>query len=437
MASHMILLPPDPLLRHVRAKTVRGWRKSRSRIRTEADVAAFMGRVAATDTFYGVARWGTPTRVGRADQAPVLVGCDLAFDFDAPPGRLGTAARAARLLHEAMRDEPYVLQPGYPAFTGQKGYRLVYTPTYGLPAQTTRRLLFLADQRRLLVDRLLRRLSPTQWRSVAASWDVAVTLNPFAVIRVLGTPHGRSGLASEPCDLSVHAAGINHGLGEPGRGCLHGLHPSPAPFFSCQCEASPSPRWEAPGGMMTGPALPPCAGGPQPQVDDWTGAPRDACAPVLFFADTVSRRRGTRVVFLTIPSPARSPTPSPPFAKRQTPPSVKSFLRRWTAGPGRRLGPLYLCEATDGSRYGLCLAVTQRRELLGLLRRLHDPLYHAVQRGRPVRKPWPLRVVAHTPNAAPQRGHSRAHAALLPPAIIPPITNWTVGRLHVEAGAAS
>ena len=403
----MIRLAPRPGWRHFRLNTRHGWKKVRRTISSAEALQTQIRRQQATDTYYSVSWWNKPQDVGDKYHLPRLLGSDLAFDVDAPKpvnaASLNWARRATLWLLHAMQQEPdYVLQPSYPAWTGGRGYRLVYTDTaLALPPDPSLRLAALQGRRIYLTQRLQQRMRLLPRRKAALvrrCWDKAITLNPLAVIRVLGTTHGTSGMTSDPVTVSqLRDKEWNHVY----------LWASASPTAMTWPE-HPTPQW--------------LGGVPQPQYLALAGPPPDARDPALFVTNEVMGHPGHFVPFFIIPECASSSVPAAK-AVHHLP-----LVRRWRQGPGRRLGPLYVVEAqTDRGRVlsAFCLTVCQRRELLGLYRRLCVPDYAVMASTGRARMRFPTGLVGTESLPVPNRGQSRSHARLLPPHAVPAAQQWT------------
>lgn len=199
--------------RHFRFKLEdKTWRKVPHKITNQEDFMRWVVALKGVDLYYGITSWLNPHKVsskmnttGYACANNVIIDNDLIFDIDAPEPITETVLDRARQsawnLYYAMKDEKeYEFQ--YCAFTGYKGFRLVYKDKgLQLPEDYRLRIEFIENRRKLFIEALLKKVSgqqkkDNQYYKLKTFFDKKITVNPMAVIRLIGSYHSTTGYQS-------------------------------------------------------------------------------------------------------------------------------------------------------------------------------------------------------------------------------------------------
>lgn len=202
--------------RHYRFRIHDGtWRSVKRHVKSLDELRANIIKLGGLDLYYSTSQWLNPKRVSAkggsgtyfvADN--LLLGNDLVFDIDAdsPWGlkELDKARKSANNIYEGMKFFPeYEFR--YFAFTGMKGFRLVYKKDGELPPEPRKRFDMLLQNRKLFIDSLLKickeKAPLAKFYSGDVFFDKEITLNPMCVIRLIGSIHSKTGFVS--CKLPV------------------------------------------------------------------------------------------------------------------------------------------------------------------------------------------------------------------------------------------
>ena len=177
------------------------FRKLKKQVRSAEELQSILARLAPLDVYYSVGRWLNPCSVGarppRSDDPQILpghysknlfLGADLAFDIDVPPLSRKNLASAQAITRNlvAFLSERYHLSPRYLAFSGGKGFHVVYDDIFhprdaADPLERERRV---KERRQELVREIL---------DEGIAIDGAVTKDTRRILRLPGTVNSRTG----------------------------------------------------------------------------------------------------------------------------------------------------------------------------------------------------------------------------------------------------
>jgi len=206
-------LPVDFKFKHFRFKLADGsWRKVKERISNIDDLKKQIIKIGALDIYYSTAYWLNPHKVSTkkgprhymvADN--VIFGQDLIFDVDAEEPLtdkgLDLARKSANNIYEGMKNYSDEYKFEYFAFTGLKGFRLVYSELDNdIPRNPHKRFDHLEKKRKVFIDKLLEYIEENkvnkQYYNIKTFFDEKVTINPMSVIRIIGSAHSTTGYIS-------------------------------------------------------------------------------------------------------------------------------------------------------------------------------------------------------------------------------------------------
>ena len=186
----------QPLRRQFRVRTMKDfWATSENKIGTVDKLQRFIERKQAKDVYYSTSSWLDPTNLPRLREKtkhyPVMLDHDVVFDIDVAPFSLQNIERARTYavdIYHIMK-EMHTYQFHYVAFSGSKGFHLVYKDLardkFSIPNPKEREEC-VREERHVLVDDLIAR---------GCVFDSKITSDTRRIIRVPGTFHGSTGWA--------------------------------------------------------------------------------------------------------------------------------------------------------------------------------------------------------------------------------------------------
>jgi len=189
-------LPSANQKRHFRFRLWDGsWRSSKRSIKTVEELQVALVKLGAVDAYYSTSKWMNPLKVSSKGTSGtywvadnLLLGNDLVFDIDRNFSLKGLEeARLATIkIYEGMKKfEDYEFKEA--AFTGSKGFRLIYSPKQiEFPPHPRKRIAYLEAHRKLFIERLRKEIGPIPF-------DHNITTNAMCVVRVLGTVNSNTG----------------------------------------------------------------------------------------------------------------------------------------------------------------------------------------------------------------------------------------------------
>jgi len=183
----------EPHRRQFRFHLRHGFRKLPRQVRSAEDLRRWLVRLAPLDAYYSVARWLSPTSVGpmpldRENMAANLfLGADLVFDIDVAPLSRSNLEKAQAIAREAIGhlDARFGSRPRYVAFSGGKGFHLVYDdpfPPQGV-ADPFERERIAAERRKELAEEML---------AASIAIDAPITCDTRRILRVPGTVNSKT-----------------------------------------------------------------------------------------------------------------------------------------------------------------------------------------------------------------------------------------------------
>jgi hypothetical protein len=214
------ILPPKTSWRHFRFRLAdKGWRKVPRKIQDIDELRRWIIKLGGLDLYYSTSCWLNPHKAAMMGKSGsyhiadnLLLHSDLVFDVDAkdPVGMktVDDARKSAYNIYCYMKQHTeYELQ--YVAFTGHKGFRLVYSfKGQELPATPGQRLDYIVNKRKTFIQQMLldvgEKPSLLHFRRTGVFFDKDITTNPMCVIRLLGSVHSTTGYISceiNPTDL--------------------------------------------------------------------------------------------------------------------------------------------------------------------------------------------------------------------------------------------
>ena len=211
--------PSDLRFRHFRVKTAKGeWIKVKRKIKDKEELINNIKALKGADIYYGTSTWLNPdklsTKEGRNSiTEAILLKNDLVFDIDCDePFCLETLEVARKItnnVYEAMKKytkEPYEFE--YCAWTGAKGFRLVYKDHAELnEADPQKRIALVTHNRKVFIAELTEYIEELKEKgkahNVTTNIDETITTNPLCVIRVLNTAHSKTGFLTQKIPISL------------------------------------------------------------------------------------------------------------------------------------------------------------------------------------------------------------------------------------------
>lgn len=115
--------------RHIRYVKGDLFIKAKKRFNKFSDLLKFLNRVGAEDSYYSVAKWLNPTRVGRREEedsfSTVFLGMDILFDIDGEGENLENKVEDAyEKMKELLSYAKGKFEINYLSFSGSKGFHL-------------------------------------------------------------------------------------------------------------------------------------------------------------------------------------------------------------------------------------------------------------------------------------------------------------------------
>lgn len=205
------IMPRHTNFRHFRFKlSDKSWRKVPEKISTKEELIKWIIKLGGCDIYYSITEWFNPHIVSAKGMSGtyfvadnLILNNDLVFDIDATEpvtlNRLDIARKSTYNIYEIMRRYVRQYELEYLAFTGLKGFRLVYKDrNIELPTNARERLDYIETKRNLFIDEIHEKLNRGKFGfyKVKSKFDEKVTTNVMGVIRVLGTVHSSTGYIS-------------------------------------------------------------------------------------------------------------------------------------------------------------------------------------------------------------------------------------------------
>jgi DNA primase catalytic subunit len=201
--------------RHFRFKQMNGktWRKVPERIKTKGELQKWILKLGGVDLYYSTSAWLNPQKVStKGDSGTYIVSDnlilwnDLVFDIDAKEPikerGLDLARKSTWNLYQGMKKYEDRFEFKYCAFTGYKGFRLVYQDKQTMPENARARLDYIENNRKIFIVKLLKDIKSASKKTklyfykLEPFFDEKITINPLCVIRVLGSVHSSTGFIS-------------------------------------------------------------------------------------------------------------------------------------------------------------------------------------------------------------------------------------------------
>lgn len=181
---------PDKPSQHVYlVRTITGgFRRISKNIRSQEQLAEQVTKLKGVDVYYSTARWLKPTKIKQELGNPldmIMLDSLLCFDIDPESvslsGMGAAQARTRSIVRLMARHADYKLK--YIAFSG-RGFQLVYKDTgLDLPTDFKQRPIYVRKKRKLFIVE----------NQLEKEVHSIVTINPMAVIRLIGTANSRTG----------------------------------------------------------------------------------------------------------------------------------------------------------------------------------------------------------------------------------------------------
>ena len=208
------ILPEGTNFRHFRIKAEKGWKRIPRKIHSVEDLRKWVLLKKGTDLYYSTSQWLNPKIISAKERSGtykvadnLLLRNDLVFDIDAEEENdvitlegLDLARKSANNIYEGMKDFKEQFRFEYFAFTGNKGWRLVYKDLEPLPTNPLKRIKVIEKKRKVFISILLENIrkkgSHKHIYDIETFFDQKITTNSMCVIRLLGSCHSKTGFIS-------------------------------------------------------------------------------------------------------------------------------------------------------------------------------------------------------------------------------------------------
>ena len=208
---------------HFRGRTSKGgWRKIPVKISSKEELQKWIIKLGLVDLYYSTSEWLNPHKVSAkvgsgnylcADN--LILKNNLVFDIDCEKPvtikGLDNARIACKEIHESisrMKKKGKDIENKYFAFSGSRGFRLVYDDkSYVMPSNYRDRLEKTEQNRKLFILELLKdikgKTSEKRFKMIRGVIDQNITTNPLCIIRIIGSAHSKTRFISTKLPLGL------------------------------------------------------------------------------------------------------------------------------------------------------------------------------------------------------------------------------------------